>query len=76
MVTKEPAACERRYARAVRKSLVTARDILKGEKIAAADLVSVRPGWGISPSEVQRVIGCRAAKKLSKDTVLEWRFLV
>lgn len=57
------------------KSLVPKRDIKKGEVIAAADLVSKRPGTGISPSEIEQVIGRRARVDIPEDRLIQWEHL-
>ncbi len=58
-----------------RRSLVAATDIQEGEVITAEMLTWKRPGLGISPSEIDTVIGKRAAAQIAQDTVLKRNML-
>ena len=49
----------------VRRSLTAARPIATGEEITAGHLISLRPAGGISPMELDRVIGRVAARDIS-----------
>ena len=50
----------------VRKSIHLKNDIIKGSKIMRKDLIMLRPGDGISPMEIEEVIGRVALCSLSK----------
>lgn len=54
-----------------RKSLVAARDIRKGEIFTAENLSVKRPGNGISPWEIDNVIGKTAKKDFPYDSLIE-----
>ena len=54
---KEPTISEKKNIKVVRKSLHTSKNIKKGTKIAAEDLLPLRPGDGISPMEWKNIIG-------------------
>ncbi|MCR4591341.1 MAG: N-acetylneuraminate synthase family protein [Lachnospiraceae bacterium] len=54
-----------------RRSLVAAVDIQEGEVITEEMLTWKRPGLGISPSEIDTVIGKKAAAQIAQDTVLK-----
>lgn len=54
----------------MRRSLVAVRDIAAGEVIQEADLYSKRPGTGIAPNEISKVIGKKAKKNISADTII------
>lgn len=54
------------------KSLVTRVEIKKGQKLEFNMLDSKRPGTGISPSEIERVIGREIKTDLAKDTLIKW----
>lgn len=58
-----------------RRSLVAARSIAKGAVLEAADLTWKRPANGISPSEIDTVIGMKAVADIPEDTALQWAFL-
>lgn len=68
---KRRQASEEDTARVARKSLVAARDIPAGSRIEAGMLVARRPGTGISPAEMDQVIGRTAARAISRDSLLE-----
>ncbi|MBQ6968635.1 MAG: N-acetylneuraminate synthase family protein [Lachnospiraceae bacterium] len=54
-----------------RRSLVAAVDIHEGTVITEEMLTWKRPGLGISPSEIDTVIGKKAATQIAQDTVLK-----
>ena len=58
-----------------RRSLVSIRDLIQGEVINAGDLTYKRPGTGISPAEIDRVVGKIAAKTIREDDILQWEML-
>jgi len=72
---KRPAECERANMPVARKSVVAARTLPAGRIIEAADLAIKRPGHGIAPGDLERVIGRRAAIDLARDDVLTWDLL-
>jgi sialic acid synthase SpsE len=53
-----------------RRSIVLERDVAAGQELAAADLGFKRPGTGIPPYQLERVVGRRALRDLSAGTVL------
>jgi N,N'-diacetyllegionaminate synthase len=61
--------------RVARKSLVAARALKAGERVAAGDLLSKRPGTGISPAELPRVVGLRLTRDIAADEVIPWEAL-
>ena len=54
-----------------RKSLVAARDIRKGELFTEENIAVKRPGNGISPWEIDNVIGKTAKKDFPYDSLIE-----
>lgn len=67
---KKPSASETKNRHIVRKSIVAAREIKRGEMLSEETLAVKRPGNGISPSEWNRVIGRRAIKGFKKDEMI------
>jgi N,N'-diacetyllegionaminate synthase len=65
-------AIERDTIRAVRRSLVAARDIAAGEIIADADLITMRPEDGIPARDIDRVVGHTAWKNFHRGETLKW----
>lgn len=51
-----------------RRSLYFVRDLKAGETIGPADVRSVRPGYGMAPKELPRVIGRRVARDVAAAT--------
>lgn len=68
--TKEPNASEEKMIPTVRKSLVTLKPIRKGQTFTRANIGIKRPGTGLSPLFYFSLLGKRAAKHLSADTLL------
>jgi N-acetylneuraminate synthase/N,N'-diacetyllegionaminate synthase len=73
---KVPAPCEKQYIAQVRRSVVALRDLKQGEKITAKDIGIKRPGWGIKPQDLNKVIGKSARRTLGADEVLTWEKLI
>lgn len=58
-----------------RRSIVSVRDIHAGEMITREMVTFKRPGTGISPSELENVIGKMAQQDIAEDTALTWKDL-
>jgi N,N'-diacetyllegionaminate synthase len=71
---KRPAEAELEIAAVARKSLVAARALREGETLAAADVVLRRPGTGLPPATLDRLLGRRAARAVAAGALLreEW----
>ena len=54
-----------------RNSIVAAKDIKKGEKFTSKNLGIKRPGRGISPMKLFRVIGKIAKKNFVQDELIK-----
>jgi len=59
-----------------RRSLVARRALRQGEPIAERDLDAKRPGTGIPPDQIARVLGRKLARDLKKDEVIHWQHLL
>jgi N-acetylneuraminate synthase/N,N'-diacetyllegionaminate synthase len=68
---KAPRPSEGDARRVARRSLVLLHAVGAGETIDAADLDAMRPAGGISPLELDRVAGRRAARDLAPGRPLE-----
>lgn len=62
---------ERENIAVARKSLVAARDIREGEIFTYENIAVKRPGNGISPMEIDAVIGRKAKRDFPYDTLIE-----
>lgn len=58
-----------------KKSIVADRLILPGQKISFEMLACKRPGNGIQPYEINKVIGRKAKIKIDPDILIEWEML-
>lgn len=72
---KEPSPSELKNKNVARKSIHTARPMREGETISEDDIISLRPGNGISPMEWMNVIGRRITRAYSASEMLEWSSL-
>ena len=66
-------ASEEPARRNARRSLVTARPVRAGACITREDVTWKRPAHGISPRDIDNVLGMAARMDLEEDTVLQWR---
>ena len=68
---KEVSASEVKNKTIVRKSIVAAKRIVKGEFFTVENLTVKRPGMGISPMQWDEVIGKTAKKDFEEDDLIE-----
>jgi N,N'-diacetyllegionaminate synthase len=68
---KIPSFSELKNREVVRKSLVAAKDIKKGEVFTDSNIAAKRPGTGISPMEWDRVVGSKGKRAFKKDELIE-----
>ena len=59
-----------------RRSLVASQLIEKGAVIVESALTFKRPATGISPRELDRVLGAKARRDIEADTILQWKDLI
>jgi N,N'-diacetyllegionaminate synthase len=69
---KQPTASELPVRALVRRSVTAARPIRAGQAITAEDLVLLRPGTGIPPGELPKVLGKQAAHDIDAGATLGW----
>ncbi len=72
---KRPQACEGDTAAVARRSLVAARNLPVGHRLAVGDLLAKRPGSGIAPDRLGAVLGKTLTKPLDADALLAWKDL-
>lgn len=72
---KAPSGPELEVRIAARRSVTLARDVAADVPLTAADLTLMRPGDGIPPVEMDRIMGRRLARAMSAGATLRWRDL-
>lgn len=72
---KVPMPSEAKNIAAARRSIHLSKDLPKGHILEEGDLIMKRPGTGISPMVMEKVIGRQINNDYSKDTLLEWAHL-
>lgn len=72
---KEPSPSEKKNIVIVRKSLHLKYDFKKGDIISKDKLIALRPGDGISPMEIDDVLGKKILFDLPEGTKLQKEFL-
>ncbi len=68
--------CERIPRREARRSIFTARDLQKGDRIKEKDLICKRPGTGLPPKYFDLVVGSTVNTELAEDSLLSLNDLV
>jgi pseudaminic acid synthase len=58
-----------------RRSLYVVRDVRAGQVLTREEVRAIRPGYGLPPKHLDRVLGCRAASDLRAGTPLDWNLL-
>ena len=67
---KKPSISEIKNRSKIRKSLVAATSIQKGEVFTTENLTTKRPGHGISPMQYRELLGTNANKSYDKDELI------
>ena len=68
---KKPSRSEMKNIQVVRKSIVAAKDIKKGETFTGDNITVKRPGTGISPMKWDGIIGKAAIKDFAENEFIE-----
>ena len=63
---------EKEISKIARKSVVTLKDLKKGDIISKGDIGIKRPGNGIPPKFLHAIIGKKTLKDIPKDSVISW----
>ena len=68
-------APEEEANRQFRRSLYVVRDVPEGTVLTAADVRSIRPGFGLPPKRLPEVLGRAAARDLKRGEPFAWEML-
>ena len=58
-----------------RRSLYFVRDLEKGSIIEKKDIRSIRPGFGLEPKYLRKVINMKTKKRVLKGDRVSWKIL-
>ncbi len=72
---KRPRESEKGMIPALRRSLVAARNLGRGEVLSWDMIRFKRPGTGISPAQADEAVGKTLQRDLLRDQVIQWRHL-
>lgn len=72
---KKPAQSEASTRVNNRKSVVLARAATAGERLTAEHLAVKRPGYGIAPKDLDKVVGRSVRNAMAADSILAWEDL-
>jgi len=70
-----PSAGEKKMRKIVRRSIVASADLQKGKKIILSDIELKRPGTGIPPKFINKVIGKKVKKNIKKGELISFKKL-
>ena len=66
-------SCEKKSRLNARRSIVANINIKKGEKLSLNNLIMKRPGFGISPSQILKIIGKTARREIKEDSIIRYK---
>ena len=69
----EPANCEVVNRNSYRLSLIAKSDVIKGQILKSQDFIIAKPGLGLSPRDIKKVLGKRLIKSVKKGRPLKWQ---
>ena len=69
---KRMSPSEKKNLDIARKSLVASKEINKGDLFTNENLTCKRPGYGISPMEINKIIGTESKRNYLQDELIEW----
>lgn len=58
-----------------RRSLFVVQDIKQGESFTSTNVRCIRPGYGLQPKYLQKVLGKRATKNIERGSPLKWQLV-
>ena len=61
-----------RKSRELSRSLYIGEDVKRGELFTERNVRSVRPGFGLHPENLEKILGKKASKDAKKGTRMSW----
>lgn len=58
-----------------KRSLYIAKDINAGEELTSENLRIVRPGYGLEPKNIDRLLGRKVNQSLAAGTAMKWEYI-
>jgi len=74
-VSYGPQTNEEKFNKNFRRSLFAVEDIRKGGKFTRENVRSIRPGYGLPPKELDKILGKTAKGDISRGTPLSWNLI-
>jgi N,N'-diacetyllegionaminate synthase len=68
---KEPSQSELNNIAVVRKSLHFRKDLIAGHIISVEDLIALRPGFGVSPMQIDYYVGKKLNQNVDAFSMIE-----
>jgi sialic acid synthase SpsE len=62
-------------ALSARRSLFANKNIKAGDTLSEEDIISLRPGTGISPDKIDDIIGKKSQVDINEGSILKWEYL-
>ncbi len=72
---KKPTKSEQNIKKIVRKSIIARTDIPKNTKIRKEMLIIKRPGTGIAPKNINKILNKKSKKNIERDSLITWEML-
>lgn len=69
---KVPAPCEIKNMYVARKSVVSVKEIKKGEPLSRKNITIKRPGNGIQPGDLDKILGRTVKATVQPDQIITW----
>ncbi len=68
---KGPIEAEKKFIPSLRRSLAAATDMKRGTVVTAGKLIPLRPARGISPLEIDEIVGMKARRDIKKGEIIK-----